>query len=89
MDRERVAADSDELFRLMQEDELEDKVNTATKISVSEYATARHIAPQRVYYYIRNRRLAKTNCTECGRGVIDIAEADKLLGFAKEPEEDA
>jgi hypothetical protein len=67
------------LFRLMEEDELEDQAQTVTRMAINAYARLRGVAPQRVHYYIRNKRLQKYRC-DCGRFVVDIAEADKVIG---------
>lgn len=80
----RVAKDSDELFRMMEEDELEDQAATQTHMAVSEYARLRHITPQNVHYYIRNKRLKKYRCV-CGKPVINIEEADIALRFKEPP----
>ena len=83
MDMERIARDSDELLRMMEEDELEDKAKVVTRMAISDYARLRHTTPQSVHYYIRNKRLNKYKC-DCGRFVIDIQEADLAMGFKKE-----
>ena len=75
---ERVAKDSDELLRMIQQDEAEDGLATQTHMAISEYARARYITPQLVHYYIRTKRLKKYKCA-CGRYVINIAEADIAL----------
>lgn len=82
----RVAKDSDELLRLMEEDELADGLVTQTHMAISDYARARHVTPQLVHYYIRNKRLKKHKCA-CGRYVVNIEEADIAMKF-KEPPKD-
>jgi len=85
---ERVAKDSDELLRMMEQDEAEDGLVVQEFMAISEYARARYITPQSVHYYIRNRKLKKHKCV-CGRFVVNIAEADAVFKFKKdEPEED-
>lgn len=80
---ERVAKDSDELLRMMEEDELEDQAEVKTRMAIGDYARLRHVTPQNVHYYIRNKRLKKHRC-DCGRFVVDIHEADLAMGFKKE-----
>lgn len=79
---ERRAADSDELARMIAEDEANDAAVALAKMRINDYARARGIAPQRVHYYIRNKKLARETCA-CGVGVIDVAAADIALGFRK------
>lgn len=67
----------DELFRQMQEDEKEDQ----RLITPVEYGRLRGIAPQRVYYAIRNHKLEVVRC-ECGRRCVVKEDADVLFGFA-------
>lgn len=80
---DRVAANSDELLRMIEQDEAEDGLVEQTHMAISEYARARHITPQLVHYYIRNKRLKKHRCV-CGRYVINIEEADIALKFKEE-----
>jgi len=49
-----------------------------TKLSPVEYGKLRNIAPQLVYYHLREEHIAWDRC-ECGRKVINIEEADKYL----------
>ena len=79
---ERVAKNSDDLFRMMEEDDLEDQAEAVRRMTIGDYARLRHCTPQNVHYYIRNRRLRKHKC-DCGRFVIDIEEADEVMGFKK------
>jgi len=79
---DRVAKDSDELMRLMEEDELQDQAEVQSRMAIGNYAKLRHVTPQSVHYYIRNKRLNKYKC-DCGRFVIDVAEADIAMGFKK------
>lgn len=67
----------DELMRQMETDEREDQ----RLITPVEYGHLRGIAPQRVYYAIRNKKLIPERC-ECGRKCVVKAEADELFGFA-------
>ena len=70
---------TDELIARM---ELEDKLDAAqagvAKLSVVEYARARGMAPQNVYYYIRTHKIVVEVCI-CGRKVIDVKSADDLF----------
>jgi predicted site-specific integrase-resolvase len=47
-------------------------------MTIREYAQARNVAPQMVYYYIKRGKITPHTCT-CGRKVIDVEEADKVL----------
>lgn len=49
---------------------------TATKLSPREYGKLRGIAPQLVYYHMRQGHIDKEVCL-CGRSVIDIDKADQ------------
>lgn len=77
------ASGIDDLIRRMQLDELEDKATTTTHLTPIEYARARGMAPQRVYYAIRNHKLETEYC-QCGRKVISIEKADAHFKIAKE-----
>jgi hypothetical protein len=63
----------------IQEDELKDQAEIYGHLSPVEYARLVGIAPQRVYYYIRNKRISVHNCPGCGRKVIKIEEADVIF----------
>lgn len=65
---------SDELIAQMQKDELDD----ATKLTPREYGKLRSIAPQLVYYHIREGHIVKERCI-CGRSVIDVNKADEYF----------
>lgn len=69
--------DSDELRKLMEEDELADQAEFG-KLSVREYAKLKGIQPQLMYYYIRSGHIKVEPCV-CGRKVIDVASADAYL----------
>lgn len=64
----------DELMAQMKLDELEG----ATKLSPREYGKMRGIAPQLVYYHIREGHIKKEQC-QCGRSVIDVDAADQYF----------
>jgi hypothetical protein len=68
----------DDLIRQLEDFELEG----AEKMSPREYARFRKIAPQRVYYYIKNGRIKLEECI-CGRRVIDKAAADEVFSRAR------
>lgn len=76
MDQEPLT--TDEFIRQMERDELEG----ATKLSPRDYGKLRGIAPQLVYYHIRNGRIKKEQC-QCGRSVIDVDTADQFFQKGK------
>lgn len=82
---EEEVLSTDELIARMKQDELEG----ATKLSPRDYGKMRGIAPQLVYYHLREGHLTWTHC-ECGRKVIDIDEADAYFkkGKYREDHED-
>lgn len=78
----------DEAMRAEADQELQDKYeavlnpgegNMQTSMSVREYALLRGLQPQRVYYYIRNKKIEVKPCGECGRKVIDVESADAIF----------
>lgn len=71
---EEFEGTADDLIRQMQADELEG----ATKLSPRDYGKLRGIAPQLVYYHLREGHLKWSHC-ECGRKVIIIDEADQYF----------
>jgi hypothetical protein len=73
-----MAKNHDELMRQIEQDELEDKSHSVTKMSPMEYARARGMQAQLVYYYIRTGKIQDHNCI-CGRRVLDIEEADAFF----------
>jgi hypothetical protein len=62
----------DEFESQVRKDELEDQ----PLITPVEYGRLRGIAPQLVYYYIRNKKLATQICP-CGRRCVVKEEADE------------
>ncbi len=68
----------DELMKRMEQDNLADKAAHVTKMSPMEFARARHMQPQLVYYYIRTGKIQPEECV-CGRMVIDIKAADEFF----------
>ena len=71
---DEFSGNADELIAQMQKDELEG----ATKLTPREYGKLRGIAPQLVYYHIREGHIKKENCI-CGRSVIDVDTADQYF----------
>ena len=86
----RDIANTDDLIKAIEADELEDHLEAAAQglvsMSVQEYARARKIQPQLIYYYIRRNRIRVKPCGECGRKVIDVKDADAI--FVKEDPSD-
>lgn len=79
----------DDFIRQMAEDELLDKVETTTHATPIEYARARGMMPQKVYYALRNHRdKLNTKQCQCGRKVLDIRAADNYFGFDDAENED-
>jgi deoxycytidylate deaminase len=60
-------------------DQLEAARNGFAKMSVREYAIARGLQPQLVYYYVRMNYIKVEPCENCGRKVIDIKSADEYI----------
>lgn len=83
MSEDRRAANIDDLQRMIEEDERIDKAELLNKMTPIEYARLRGMAPQRVYYYLRNKKLASETC-QCGRRVIDVKDTDELLAIKKD-----
>jgi hypothetical protein len=72
----------DDLWKQIQEDELADKIELTTHATPIEYARSRGIAPQKVYYALRNHKdKLNTEQCKCGRRVLDITLADTYFGF--------
>ena len=73
---------SDELFALMEADELRDREELAShgvlKMTPREYAKSKGLQPQLVYYYIRQGDIKTVFC-DCGRKVIDVAGANAFF----------
>lgn len=81
---------ADDLQRAIEADELKDQLELAAqgkiKMSVREYAKARKLQPQLVYYYIRKGSIEQSPCGECGRKTINVEQADAI--FVKKESED-
>lgn len=73
----------DELREQIEKDELEDKRQSVTHMSVSEYAKAIGEQPQLVHYYIRSGQIEKKPCECCGRSVIEVKQADEVFAKAR------
>lgn len=61
--------------------ELEDIAEQADEVGFltpREYGRLHGIAPQLLYYYIRNKKLRIEIC-KCGRKVLDVKETDKFF----------
>jgi hypothetical protein len=72
-------ANHDELMLQMERDELEDEAaQVDAKLPVRRYAQLRNMAPQLVYYYIREGHLKPERCI-CGAKVLDVATADAFF----------
>ena len=67
------------IARMAAEDELDAAREGLTSMTVIEYARARNIQPQLIYYYIRTGKIEQKPCGECGRKVIDVKTADDYL----------
>jgi hypothetical protein len=69
--------------RIESEEDLElaeilDQAQEVGKLTPREYAKARGMNPQLVYYYIRSGALKTERCI-CGRTVLDVRTADQTL----------
>lgn len=58
--------------------EILDQAAEVGKLTPREYAKARGMNPQLVYYYIRKGDIKKEICV-CGRSVIDVRDADEAI----------
>lgn len=69
-------ANFDKLRRQIEEDELRDGLEIATKMTPIDFARAygKGLQPQLVYYHIRRGHLKQYTC-DCGRKVVDTGEA--------------
>lgn len=77
-----MPSNTDDFLARVAADELADKLEAAAngqiKMSVREYAIARGLQPQLVYYYVRQGYIQTEDCI-CGRLVIDVKSADTYL----------
>jgi hypothetical protein len=76
----------DDLWKQIEEDEREDKIEATSHATPIEYAKSRGMAPQKVYYALRNHKdkLTTEQC-QCGRRVLNIEAADIYFGITNEP----
>ncbi len=75
MDEERDSYDNiDDLVAAMERDELED----AEWLKPRDFAKLIGVAPQLVYYYIRNGRIVSQQCL-CGNKVINKKQAKMVF----------
>ena len=81
-------ANFDELKRQIEQDELEDQLEVAlegnngehgSKMTVIDFARARKMQPQLVYYYINKAHKLKQEKCICGRWVLDVKEATEFF----------
>jgi hypothetical protein len=70
--------DLDSMFDDMDKFDLEG----ATKLTPREYGKLRGMAPQMVYYWIRNKVIETETCV-CGRRVVDVKACDEALSTRK------
>jgi hypothetical protein len=88
-DQEEPVLGTDDLFRQMEEDELQDKIAAQTKARPIEYAKSRGIRPQKVYAAIKvfersqGTKGLPTYFCDCGHKVVDIKEADAFFAGKK------
>jgi hypothetical protein len=73
-----MPSNHDELMRRIHQDELEDQAAHQSKMTPTDYARARRMQAQLVYYYIRTGKIKDETCI-CGRRVIDIKDADTFF----------
>jgi hypothetical protein len=79
---------TDELLAQIEADEAADRADVQTVMAPVDYARARGIKPQMVYYYLRTGKLTSSHC-ECGRRVIDIQEADDIFRKGRDDVQDS
>ena len=59
-------------------EELRDQAEVVGKLSPREYGQLRGMAPQLIYYHIRQKHFALELCI-CGRKVIDVKTVDEFF----------
>jgi hypothetical protein len=79
--------ETEELLAQMELDDLKDELSLQTKATPINYAKARGMRPQKVYAALRSGKLTYQHC-DCGRRVVDIAEADEVFGLNKETDDE-
>lgn len=75
---QKVLTNFDEFMEQVEADELEDRAAQTRLMSVIDYAKARGLQPQKVYYYIRSKKLATEEC-DCGRKCVVVADVDEFF----------
>ena len=66
----------DGIFRRIRHDELLDKFIQHEMLPIREFAELMDMAPQLIYYRLRNHKLTRGVCERCGTdGFIDLKEA--------------
>jgi len=63
--------------------DIQEQADTVGFLTPREYARLRNMAPQMVYYYIRNK-VIETDYCRCGRRVLNVQEADNRIQAQKE-----
>ena len=58
--------------------EIQDQADEVGYLTPREYAKLRYMAPQGIYYHIRNKHIEVTICM-CGRKVINVKETDEYF----------
>lgn len=64
-------------------EDIADQADIVGKLTPREYAKLRGMAPQMVYYYIRNKVVETEHCV-CGRIVVDVKAANQAIQAKKE-----
>jgi hypothetical protein len=79
----------DELRQLIEEDELRDGIEAGALelMAVRDYAKARGIRPQLLYYYLRKGKLTPEHCP-CGRLCLKVTDADEFFSTKNKTLED-
>lgn len=79
----------DQLKAQMEADELADGIESGQLqlMAVRDYAKARNIRPQLLYYYLRTRKIETDYC-ECGRKCVRVEEADAFFKSKEKTLED-
>jgi hypothetical protein len=68
--------------RKVSQEELQEQADEIDYLTPREYAQLRGIAPQLVYYYIRNGIISDERC-RCGRTVVCVSTSDKAIQTRK------
>lgn len=59
-------------------DEIRDQANVVGKLTPRDFAKLHDVAPQLIYYHIRNKHLKLEYCA-CGRKVLDVKTANAFM----------